>query len=428
VLKVLATASHEGLFIYLYSMRNKHLRTIIICGAVVLGSLLVVQIYWFKRAFDVAERQMDHTIQVALKKVADSVSRESEVKKLSSNFFFVTTNSLLNDKAVDSLLKKEFDLRKIQIDYELGVYRALDDTLVYGNYVPATYELPGGVSDRSASSEDIKNFAVYFPRKKSYLTAHMDIWIFSTLALLIMMGFFSYAIITLLRERRFAELKNDFINNMTHEFKTPVTNIQIAGEILRNKITDPALLPYLDILVKENNKLKGKIDQVLLGSSADYLKRTSFQAVDIHQILAECSEAFEFKIRERQGSLELQFDASASTVIGDRELLANAINNIIDNAEKYSKGKPHIIVRTKDHHQNRIRIEIVDNGIGIDPAMARNVFQRFFRVPSGDLHNVKGFGLGLNFVQQVVQSHQGEVTLASELNGGTEVRIFLPRA
>jgi two-component system, OmpR family, phosphate regulon sensor histidine kinase PhoR len=409
-------------------MRNKHLRIIIICGAVVLGSLLVVQIYWFKRAFDVAERQMDHTIQVALKKVADSVSRDSEVKKLSSNFFFVRTNSLLNDKAIDSLLKKEFDFRKMEIDYEVGVYRAMDDTLVYGNYVPATYDVPVAAGVESVTSDEIKNFAVYFPRKKSYLTAQMDIWIFSTLALLIMMGFFSYAIITLLRERRFAELKNDFINNMTHEFKTPVTNIQIAAEILKNKISEPTLLPYVDILVKENNKLKGKIDQVLLGSSANYLKRTCFQAVDIHQILSECSEAFQFKIRERQGSLDLQFKATDSIVIGDRELLTNAINNIIDNAEKYSRGRPHIIVRTRDHQQNRIGIEIVDNGIGIEQGMARKVFQKFFRVPSGDLHNVKGFGLGLNFVQQVVQSHKGEVSLVSELKAGTEVRIFLPRA
>src|SRR5215213_9654913 len=119
-------------------MKNRHLRTIIIFGSVVLACLMSLQVYWFTRAFDVAEKQFDHSVQVALKKVADSVSRDSEVKKLSPNFFFVETNSLLNNKALDSLLKKELFSRSLNVDYELGVYNADDDTLVYGNHVAAT--------------------------------------------------------------------------------------------------------------------------------------------------------------------------------------------------------------------------------------------------------------------------------------------------
>jgi two-component system, OmpR family, phosphate regulon sensor histidine kinase PhoR len=409
-------------------MKNKHLRVIIFGGALVMAALFLVQIYWFHRAFDVSERQMDHTIQVALKRVADSVSNDSEVRKLSSNFFFVETNSPLSDEEIDSLLKKELNFRKLSIDYEVGIYKAADDTLVYGNYVPATR----GDENLSASpgvlNAEIKNFAVYFPGKRSYLTSQLGIWIFSTVIFLIMMGLFTYAIIVLLRERRFAELKNDFINNMTHEFKTPVTNIQLAGEILRSRIEDRELTQYLDILVKENNKLKTKIDQVLLGSSAEYRMKSSFARIDVHQLLQECSEAFEFKVRERQGTLQLVLNATDSVILGDRELLATAISNVIDNAEKYSRGRPHIVVRTKDIQQNRISIEIADNGIGIEPSFVKNVFRKFFRVPSGDLHNVKGFGLGLNFVEQVIRSHTGQVTLVSAISKGTEVRILLPRS
>lgn len=407
-------------------MKRKHLGRIILLGTVVLTCLLVVQVYWFKRAFDAAEQQFDHRVQLALKHVADSVSPAPQVKKLSSNFFFVSTESVLNNTALDRLLKKEFQSRSLDLDYELGVYNADDDTLVYGNYVKATQ--PRLTEDHATAQQNAmeKNFAVYFPKKESYVAAQLDIWIFSTFMLLLMMGFFAYAIVSLLRERKFAELKNDFINNMTHEFKTPVTNIKIAGEMLKHKMPEQnGTQVYIDILLKENEKLREKIDQVLLGASVDHLRPT-LERVDVHQLIAGCAEAFQLKVQERQGQLHLKFEAESTLILGDRELLTQAINNVIDNAEKYSPHAPHIVVQTRDSGKG-IAIDIIDNGIGIAPQMKQKVFEKFFRVRSGDIH-VKGFGLGLSFVKSVVRSHHGEVSLISELDKGTDVRIFLPRA
>ena len=272
-------------------------------------------------------------------KVADSISTNAEIKKLSSNFFFVATESKLNNKALDSLLKKEFLIRSLDVDYELGVYNADDDTLVYGNYVEATKKqlIDKEIYDGQKNGEQ-KNFAVYFPGKESYIVAQLDIWIFSTLVLLLMMCFFAYAMASLLREKRFAELKNDFINNMTHEFKTPVTNIRIASEILKKKLTDQeGTRVYIDILLRENEKLRQKIDQVLLGSSVDNMKRPSLECVDVHQLIADCAEAFHLKVHERSGNIQLAFNAKSTFILGDRDLLAQAINNVIDNAEKYSR-------------------------------------------------------------------------------------------
>jgi two-component system phosphate regulon sensor histidine kinase PhoR len=388
--------------------------------------LFSVQIYWFNRAFDVVEKQFDHSVQIALKKVADSVTNDTEIKKLSSNFFLATTESALDSKKIDSLIKKEFLLRSLDVDYELGIYDAEDDTLVYGNYVAATQKkLTDDDASVLPSGSIVKNFAVYFPRKKSYLAAELDIWIFSTAVLLLMSGFFAYAIASLLQERKFSELKNDFINNMTHEFKTPVTNIGIAAEILKKKTQDDSQ-PYVDILVKENEKLRKKIDQVLLGASVDQFKHPALEQLDLHQLILDCAEAFQFKVNQRNGVIHLEFNASDSTIIGDRELLSLALSNLIDNAEKYSTQNPKIIVRTQDQG-NGIEIRIVDNGIGISSSMTKKVFEKFFRVPSGDVHNAKGFGLGLNFVKQVIRTHKGRVDLMSELNQGTEVRIVLPK-
>ncbi len=409
-------------------MKNKHLRRVILLGTVVLTGLLIVQIYWFRKAFNIAEKQFDHTVQVALIKVADSVSAVAEVKKLSSNFFFVSTASRLNDHVLDSLLKKEFLKRNMTIDYELGIYNADDDTLVYGHYVEATKkqlldQAFYGVEENARE----KNFAVYFPRKESYVAARLDVWIFSTIVLLLMMGFFAYAITSLLREKKFAELKNDFINNMTHEFKTPVTNIGITGEIIRKKVGGEGdVKVYIDILLKENEKLRHKIDEVLLGSTLDHMKQPALRRVDIHQIITDCADTFQLKVHERNGNIRLAFNAKTSFILGDRDLLVQAINNVIDNAEKYSPYPPHIVVKTTDLH-NGIEIDIVDEGIGIAPRMHEKVFEKFFRVKEGDVHNVKGFGLGLNFVKNVIRSHKGQVRLFSELDRGTEVKIFLPK-
>jgi two-component system phosphate regulon sensor histidine kinase PhoR len=228
-----------------------------------------------------------------------------------------------------------------------------------------------------------------------------------------------------LQERKFSELKNDFINNMTHEFKTPVTNIGIAAEILKKKTQDDSQ-PYVDILVKENEKLRKKIDQVLLGASVDQFKHPALEQLDLHQLILDCAEAFQFKVNQRNGAMQLELNASDSRIIGDRELLSLAVSNLIDNAEKYATQNPKILVRTQDQG-NGIEIRIVDNGIGISSSMTKKVFEKFFRVPSGNVHNAKGFGLGLNFVKQVIRTHKGRVDLMSELNQGTEVRIVLPK-
>jgi two-component system, OmpR family, phosphate regulon sensor histidine kinase PhoR len=407
-------------------MKNRHLRKIIIIGTVLLICLLIVQVYWFSRAFDVTERQFDHSVQIALKKVADSLARDASVKKLSSNFFFANTEAQLNEMELDSLIRKELSIRNLDLEYELGVYDASDDTLVYGILVPSTRHQDDSVASQYILASQNKNFAIYFPGKRSYIAAQLDIWIFSTIILLTMFGFFAYAIVQLLNERKFSELKDDFISNMTHEFKTPVTNIGIAAEVLKNKINPEAKL-YVDILLRENEKLRHKIEEVLYGASETYLQTQNFQSVDVHQLVKDCAEAFELKVQQRDGTLTVQCDATRSVILGDRHLLSQAISNVIDNAEKYSRRKPSIYLQTRDTPKG-IEISVIDNGVGIPAVYRERIFDKFFRVPTGDVHNVKGFGLGLNFVKQVIEAHRGNLLLSTEVEEGTEIKILLPVA
>lgn len=410
-------------------MQNRYLRKIIALGTVVLIALSGLQAYWFQRAFDVAEKQFDHSVQVALSRVADSVGTTSGVRKIASNFFLVETPGHLNGQDVDRLLKKELLIRSLNLDYELGVYNADDDTLVYGNYVRATQ--PRTTATEAHAGGQIlqpQNFAVYFPEKTGVILASLNIWIISTVVLLLMVGFFAYAIHSLLRERKFSSLKSDFVNNMTHEFKTPVTNIGIAGEILRNRLPENHdLSVYVNILLRENERLKSKIDQVLLGSSADHGIGSAFVTLDLHRLLTDCAASFELRMQERKGNISLELNATNASIAGDPEMLAHAISNVVDNAEKYSPGEPKITVRTHNTH-NGVAIEIEDNGIGVPPALRSKVFEKFFRVSSGNVHNVKGFGLGLSFVRDVISSHRGKINLSGDLDKGTVVQILLPAA
>lgn len=213
-------------------MARKNLRRIILFGSIVMMGLLFVQGFWLKRAFDIQEKQFNHTVQIALKNIADSIvaedpsakPAETHIRQLSSNFFFAELNAAINPELLDSLLKQELGIRSLKADYELGIYKASDDTLVYGAYIPATiqWQIDHANDAIPESDSEKSNFAVYFPNRFSVIAGELKIWIFSSIVLLLMVAFFSYAMITLLKERRLAEIKEDFLNNLTHEFKTPV--------------------------------------------------------------------------------------------------------------------------------------------------------------------------------------------------------------
>ena len=240
------------------------------------------------------------------------------------------------------------------------------------------------------------------------------------------MGFFAYA-----SSHYFAkeDLQSLRVICKQHDarIKTPVTNINLAAELLKQKYGDhEGTGVYLDILLKENEKLRQKIEQVLLGSKLEFRKRPSFAKMDVHELITDCAQAFHLKIHERNGNLNLELNAQSKYILGDREMLAQAINNIIDNAEKYSPDKPHITVCTIDNGKD-LEIIISDNGVGISNEAKSKVFEKFFRVSTGNVHSVKGFGLGLTLVKSVIKKHHGAVRLFSTINQGTEVRIVLPK-
>jgi two-component system phosphate regulon sensor histidine kinase PhoR len=240
----------------------------------------------------------------------------------------------------------------------------------------------------------------------------------SSILLLLACGIFTSAIFIILRQKRYSELMRDFVNNITHEFKTPISSIKLSADVLAHHPLieeDKRLTQYTKIIQDQNTRLNNLVEQVLqiakMESSSFALK---LEDVDMHEIIKQICTQYAFRLGDRGGSMELHLDAEKTHVFADRFHIQNVISNLVDNAVKYSKDVP----------AQTLEIIIVDKGIGIKEEDQLKLFQKFYRVPTGNLHNVKGFGIGLYYVKRICDAHEIGINLQSIYNQGTTITLY----
>ena len=240
---------------------------------------------------------------------------------------------------------------------------------------------------------------------------------------------FGYTIRTILRQRKLAIIKNDFINNLTHELKTPIFSISLVAKVFREKVAQKQYdkaTKYLDLIETENEQLKNHVEKVLqLALIENKCFELDRQPVDLHQLIRKTVQMFEFLAQQKNGSICLNLWACNHELVLDETHLASVLHSLLDNALKYTQETPKIEVTTEDH-EDGVRLSIRDNGIGIAPKDRPYIFEKFYRVSTGDVHNIKGFGLGLCYVKMIVEAHQGGIRLNNHWKNGTEFQIFLP--
>lgn len=277
---------------------------------------------------------------------------------------------------------------------------------------------------------DSDYLVLFFPERSTFILQSMwEIVTLSILTILILAGLIYISLSTIFKQKKLSRVKNDFINNMTHELKTPISTISLACEALNDK---SVTLPYerrqsfIKMIDVENKRLSTLVDNVLKSAvwdSAEFkLKKSAFS---LNEVVKEVANSFKIQIEKKGGKLVVDFDHTNDCILADRVHIANVIFNLLDNANKYSNNAPLIKVKLKNV-KDEIQLEIADNGIGISPADQKRIFEKFYRVPTGDLHNVKGFGLGLNYVKSIIEKHNGTILLHSQVGSGTTCRIRIP--
>ncbi len=419
-------------------MSNSKIRLVVILATISILGIFITQIFWLRKAFDEKEIQFNHTVNSALKNVAENllifnnstIPDENPVSQLSSNYFVVRINDAIDVNMLEYMIQNEFNTYDLKADFEYGIYDCASEKMVYGNYVSQSDKIITKRSSLPVWNEDNYYFGVLFPNKKRTVIGQMEIWLFSTLVLLIVMVFFAYTLYLILRQKRLSEIQKDFVNNMTHEFKTPISTINISAEVLKNPkiIESPRrLLNYATIIHEESRRLQNQVDRVLETTTASNTNLTlSKERLDLHEIISKCKNMLASGTEQADIALDFQLDAHQTVMDGDKLHLTNMFRNLLDNAIKYSGEKKVEITITTKNTEKEIFISIQDKGIGISDKNQKKVFDKFFRVSTGNQHDVKGFGLGLNYVLLVVQAHKGKIGLESSLGVGSTFIITLP--
>jgi len=335
---------------------------------------------------------------------------------------------------IDTLLKLEFANKGIRIDYEFGVYSPDRNKIVLektGKYHEELLFKGFPFPLFSGSAIATRDFLLlYFPQQSKYnLQSLWGMMMVSVLLVFVIIAAFSYSVFTIIRQRKLSELKNDFINNMTHEFKTPISTISLACQALSDKDiprSNEMYSDYINIIGDENHRLGEMAEKIL---QTAILEKGNLhlrpETIDMHALIADAVHKIAIQIEIRDGVINQSLLAKHPLIKSDKVHLSNVIFNLLDNANKYSPRKPQIMISTADA-ENGIYISINDKGMGISKANLKRIFEKLYRVPTGDVHNVKGFGLGLSYVKFIVEKHGGTISVESEPGKGSTFTMFLP--
>jgi two-component system, OmpR family, phosphate regulon sensor histidine kinase PhoR len=408
-------------------MSRRTIVVVILLAIFSLAAIVAGQVFWVRNAFNIQERQFNDRVVIALTGVVEEIlilNKDSAVtepvKQVANNYFVANINDSPAPYLLENLLKEAFERSNLNEDFEYGIYDCFTDSIVFGGHVSFS---PGAATRKAEQIQTLSNFTpdghyfgVFFPNKSIIILKQLDFWMYSSMVIILIIIFFSYAISVILRQKRLSEVKADFVNNMTHELKTPISTISLSADALSNPavIKDPLRLgQYVSIIKNENNRLKSQVEKVLqIATLSPKDVNIKWEQVDMHKIISTAVETFVVRIENEDGTLKAEMKAEHFVIYGDLIHLTNVIHNLLDNACKYNEDEPHIVIQTYNKGSD-FYLAVQDDGIGIEKEHIKMIFDKFYRVPTGNLHEVKGFGLGLFYVQTIVKALKGKISVES---------------
>jgi len=419
---------------------NRSIQWVIGFGVLAIMAILAGQAYFFYKAFDLRERQTVQSFKISLQTVAESISQYNKstlpdniLHQYSPDYYIVDINNHIDPWILEHYLRTELTRRHLNIDFEYAIYDCDDDRMVYGNYVSldAKEEVKNKLEYWPKYEEGLYYFGVHFPGIRSYILSEMGLWYFFTAILVMVIIFFGYSMMIILRQKKLSEIQRDFINNMSHEIRTPLTSIGLAADVLGEEGPDGdrgRFFKYSSILREQTLLLQKKVDKILQQAETEHkFFQLNKEKLLMKEVIEETADEFRPASEHKKGRVEIDNKAGNPVILADRYHLSGILINLIDNALKYT-DKPPLVTISLSANKGKILLKVEDKGAGIEKKYIRKVFMPFFRVPSGNIHNVKGSGLGLSYVKKICDLHGWRIRIISEAGKGTAITITIPKA
>ncbi|WP_282787495.1 sensor histidine kinase [Flavobacterium croceum] len=419
----------------MYKLKN--FKTIIIIGLTAIISILIVQLLWTKQAYNLEEKKFSQKVHIALLEVAKKLYEginhdfptDTPVKKIANDYYVVNIDNDFQPEILEHYLKTEFSRFNINTDFEYAMYNCQSDEMVYGDYISVTNEKPSKINVHFPKHKNlVYYFAIRFPNETSYLFASLRFWFVLSFALVLILLIYVYSIYTIIQQKKYSELQRDFINNMTHEFKTPLSSILLASNYLQKneKIgTDDKLNNYTKIIINQTKKLNNHIEKILdIAKTDDDIMKLDKKKINAHQLISDVIE--DIQIKNEAVTIKNNI-AHNIEILADEFHFTNILYNLIDNSIKYCNQTP-VIEISSHEEKNSIIFECKDNGIGVPNTNLQEIFDKFYRVPNIENNKqITGFGLGLFYVKKICDKHQWKISAKNNTPTGLIISLMISK-
>lgn len=417
-------------------MKLSRFNIVIIIGFIAIIGVIIMQLFLINNAHKLAKKDTEDKIFFALQDVLEKLYKDNltgllvsnQVEKVSGNYFTVNVNYEFENTILEHYLISEFEKNNLDVDFEYAVYNCSSDKMAFSNHINSN----GKKEPIKCPNCFTKNpkytyyFAIRFPDiEQNYFKNLNQYWVFTTVLFLVLI-IYVYSVVLMLKQKKYTELQKDFINNMSHEFKTPLASILIASNYVKeqNEIkNNPKLKKYNQIIVNQTNKLNEHIEKIL------YVAKTESKQMLIDKTKFELKPVLDLV----KDNILLKYDKEINVkIITSKQLIIkadefhmyNILFNLVDNAVKYSGLSPEIEIVVTEINQ-QLSIQIKDNGCGIPPKDLPFVFDKFYRVTRQDIKNIEGFGIGLSYVKKICDLHRWKIVIANNIDKGIVVTILI---
>jgi two-component system, OmpR family, phosphate regulon sensor histidine kinase PhoR len=418
-------------------MKGKAFKYIILLATISVAGVLSIQFFFLKNSYNYSEKQFRESVTVALREVVwqimvangnianfDSIT---PVEMVSNRYYIVNVDALIDYELLKFHLTEELKRHQVFTDFEFAIYNPPTDRMEQKTYITlngakkkSDYNFP--LND----NPDSNYFAVHFPDRAPYFHTRLSIWYLFTGLLLVVVIFFGYTLSVIIRQRQLSEIQKNFINNLTHELKTPISSISLSAKVITDKKilqTPDRLFEYARIIQDQNNRLSANVEKVLNLASLEKNKiYLNLEKIELNSFFSEITDYF--KQSDSGKNAKIIININNNHIMADRFHFTNLVLNILENSVKYCEKSPEIEIETEKSNNNLL-IHFIDNGIGISKKHRKKIFKRFYRVPTGNVHNVKGFGLGLDYVKKIVKAHGWKIKADNNPSGGSIFTLII---